>query len=455
MKHSGIMRYFLKRLRTFEGMLLGVNPERPERNILTGYFVYMLVGFALLMLPFATRRGDVYWLDNLFTAVSAVSTTGLATVDLTDTYTLFGQIVILLLVQLGGIGYMTMTSYIRYLTTHHSGSGRPVLEVSIARPQGMHLQDLVYNIIHFTFIFELLGFMAFYVSLAGAGDTSPAWHALYLSVSSFCTAGFSPFSDSLCAYATNIGINLTVALLSYAGALGFIVITDLTFKLTRPGYRITFTTKVILLITAIMTVGGTFILAFSPTMEHAHTVAQSITLSFFQTMSAMTTVGFNTVDLSGLHVGPILVFSLIMFVGASPSGTGGGVKTTAVSAVWGFVISKLGIRREVTFLGRIIPSYRTDSALTAVISYGTLIFIGCIVLSYSEPFGLSRILFEATSAIGTVGLSTGITPHLSDIGKWVIIVLMYVGRIGIITFGTALLSGMNSSTPSRMDDLVS
>ena len=144
-------------------------------------------------------------------------------------------------------------------------------------------------------------------------------------------------------------------------------------------------------------------------------------------------------DLSTLAVGPILIFSLIMFVGASPSGTGGGVKCTSVSAAWGFVVSKLGLRKDVTFLGRAIPAYRIDTALSSIIVYGAMIFLACVVLSYSEPFKLSQILFEATSAIGTVGLSTGITPELSPVGKWMIIVMMYVGRVGVITFGSALL----------------
>ena len=124
---------------------------------------------------------------------------------------------------------------------------------------------------------------------------------------------------------------------------------------------------------------------------------------------------------------------------ASPSGTGGGVKCTSVSAVWGFIISKLGLRENVTFLNHIIPHYRIDTALTSVITYSLMIFCGCVVLSYSEPFKLSQILFEATSAIGTVGLSTGITPELSAIGKFTIIILMYIGRVGVITFGSALL----------------
>lgn len=172
-------------------------------------------------------------------------------------------------------------------------------------------------------------------------------------------------------------------------------------------------------------------------------------------MSEMTTVGFNTVDLSTLRVGPILVFALIMFIGASPSGTGGGVKSTSVSAVWGFVISKLGLRKDVTFLGRHIPHYRVDTALTSIIVYGLMIFLGCVTLSYSEPFPLSQILFESASAIGTVGLSTGITPELSTVGKVTIIVLMYIGRVGVITFGTALIGRLKERNrqAQRHEDL--
>lgn len=415
----------------------------------------MLIGFGLLMLPWATR-GAVGWIDNLFTAASALSTTGLATVDIPSSYTIFGQGVILFLIQLGGIGYMTVSSYIIYRLTHHAGNytGK-VVSTSIAVPYGMKLRELVNNIIHFTFIFELLGFLSFYFTLRALGSSLPGWNALFLSVSSFCTAGFSPFRDSLCMFSDNIALNLTVAVLSYAGAMGFIVITDMTHKIRQRGYRVTFTTKVIVIITGIMTLGGTLILAFSPTPVSGDDWGHRLLLSFFQTMSAMTTVGYNTMDLSALRVGPILVFSLIMFIGASPSGTGGGVKCTSVSAVWGFIISKLGLRDKVTFLGRVIPSFRIDTALTSIIVYGVMIFLGCIVLSYSEPFRLSRILFEVTSAIGTVGLSTGITAELSDVGKFVLIVLMYIGRIGVITFGSALLirAKRNRNKPLVESDL--
>ena len=421
-----------------------------ERRILFGYLTYMIIGFLLLLLPISTRV-NTEWLNHLFTAVSAVSTTGLATVDIPATYTIFGQCVILLLIQIGGIGYMTMSSYIFFRVSHHADYKNVLINSSLSRPHGIPIKDLVNNIIHFTFIFELLGFIAFFFSLKHSGTSLPGWNALFLSISSFCTAGFSPFSDSLCSFNDNITINLTVAILSYTGAMGFIVMTDILYKIRKRDYALTFTTKVIILVTAIMTVGGTIILAFNPTMASIKDWGQRMLISFFQTMSAMTTVGFNTVDLTTLKVGPILVFSLIMFIGASPSGTGGGVKSTSVSAVWGFIVSKLGLRKRITFLGREIPHYRIETALTSVIVYGFMIFLGCIVLSYYEPFPLSQILFETSSAIGTVGLSTGITTELSAVGKITIIILMYIGRIGVITFGTALIGRLKDKKEQKED----
>lgn len=446
--HHIYMRFSLVRLLAF-----GHCSDVPERNIILGYAIYILFGFALLMLPFSC---DVpcSWIDNLFTAASALSTTGLATVDISGVYTLFGQCVLLLLVQLGAVGYMTLSTYIMYRLTHHAtGYAGRVMGASLGVPYGMRLRDLVNSVIHFTLLFEALGFISFLITFLCLDIPSPAWNALFLSISSFCTAGFSPFSDSLCMFCDNIAVNLTVAVLSYAGAMGFIVITDLTRKLRDRSYHITFTSKVIFLVTGIMTVGGTASLFLSPGMAYGGTEWHRLLLSFFQTMSAMTTVGFNTVDLSFLRAAPILVFSLIMFIGASPSGTGGGVKSTSVTAVWGFVKAKLGLSRQVTFLGRIIPSYRVDSALTSILVYGAVIFIGCLLLSYTEPFRLSQILFEVTSAIGTVGLSTGITPDLTTAGKIVLIILMYIGRAGVLTVGSALVI-RRTRVPSGTSDLV-
>lgn len=420
---------------------MGHYSDVPERNILLGYLVYAVAGWLLLMLPWATKGDILNPVDNLFTAVSAISTTGLATVDVGTTYTLFGQVVILLLVQLGGIGYMTLSSYIIFrLTRHAIGYNKQVMSRSIAVPWGMSLRQIVNNVIHFTIVFEVLGFLVLYPAMIHAGVHLPAWNAAFLSVSSFCTAGLSLFPDSLCSFSDNVVVNMTVAILSYVGAMGFIVITDVVNRLRGRIGHVTFTTKVIVMITGVMTIGGMTMLMLTPDVWSGESFGDRLLASFFQTMSAMTTVGYNSVQLGILPVSTVLVLSLIMFVGASPSGTGGGVKCTSVSVVWGYVFSKLGLREDVTFLGNRIPSYRVDTALTNVIVYGLFILLGCMALSFSDPLlSLSQIMFEATSALGTVGLSMDVTHNLSTAGKLIIISLMYIGRVGVISFSSAFV----------------
>lgn len=446
----GVLRFNMVKILAF-----GHYSDIPERNIVWGYLVYMLLGWGLLLLPWS-HVGDAMWLDDLFTAASAVSTTGLSTVVVGERYTLFGMIMILLLVQVGGIGYMTISSYLIYRLTHHSlrsNAGMVMRTMSI--PVEMDLRTLVYSVAHFTLAFELAGFLILWWSLWYSGIEHAAWYAVFLSVSSFCTAGFSPFPDSLCSFSGNMGVTLTVAFLSYAGALGFIVMTDISRKLHTRSYRITFTTKVILFITMLMTVVGTIFLTFGQAMAQEPSWPRRVAGAFFQTMSAMTTVGFNNVNLGMLSAGGAVVLSLVMFVGASPSGTGGGVKSTAVSATWAFVISRLGLRKDVTLRGNRLPSYRVDSALTNILTYGGILFLGVLALVCVEPIRMEALIFEAASALGTVGLSMNVTPSLTAAGKIIVIVLMYIGRIGVITFGSALVikARDNARTPAPRTDL--
>lgn len=322
-------------------MTFGCNSHVPERNIALGYIFYILVGFAALLLPWCHQQGaEASWLDHLFTATSAVSTTGLATVDVPGVYSTLGMCVILFLIQLGGIGYMTISTYLMLHLTHSINSrNQSVMKSAIPTPYGMELGAIVSNAVHFTIVFEALGFAALWVAFAHAGIEVPAWNALFITISSFCTAGFSTFSDSLCSLSGNLAVNLIVAALSYAGAMGFIVITDISQKLRRwRHYNITFTTRVILTMTCAVTVAGTALQVIFPAGDQASSASVGVLEAFFQTMSAMTTVGYNTFDLGTLAPISMLGLMVIMFVGASPSGTGGGVKCTTVSAVYAYVI---------------------------------------------------------------------------------------------------------------------
>lgn len=442
-----VFKMSMSRLVTF-----GCNSKVPERNIALGYVFYMLVGFLLLILPCSHTADSYNLVDDLFTAVSAVSTTGLATVDVPVVYTPFGMAVILFLIQIGAIGYMTVSSYIMlHLGQRMSNRSFKVMSSSLPVPSGVSIKSLVNNVINFTLIFELSGFIALWITFAFLDVELPAWNAIFISVSSFCTAGFSTFSDSLCSFRDNLAVNAIVAMLSFTGAMGFIVITDLRNKCFNRRYKVTFTTKIILVMTFSLTLFGTVILSVFPAADQSSSMMPRVLESFFQSMSAMTTVGYNTFNLASLAPASVLVLSVIMFIGASPSGTGGGVKSTTVSAVYAFVMSKLRGDRHVTLDGNRLPDYRINSALANIIVYGTVLLVGVLLLVMSEDFTFSSLLFESVSALGTVGVSLGITPELSVFGKLVIVVMMYIGRIGVLTLGVALSSHVLKTNLQRTD----
>lgn len=444
------LRVSMSRLMTF-----GCNSNIPERNIALGYLFYILVGTVLLCLPWSVRAGaHATVIDHIFTVTSAVSTTGLATVDVPGTYSMFGLIVILFLIQMGAIGYMTISSFLMlHITKKISERGSRVMGTAIPAPFGMNLSMLIDSVVKFTFLIEAIGFAALWITFGCLGVETPAWNAIFISISSFCTAGFSTFPDSLCSFSGNVAVNLIVAALSYSGAMGFIVMTDLKRKCLDRHHKVTFTTRVILTITFWMTVAGTAVLLIFPRQGEPADLTTRFLESFFQTMTAMTTVGFNTFDLSTLPAISVLVMSVIMFVGASPSGTGGGLKSTTLSAVSAFVTSMLRGRKNVTLRGNTLPFYRVNSALTNIIVYGTVLLLGVLALTVSEGFSFSALLFEATSALGTVGISLGITPGLSVAGKIIITLLMYIGRTGVLTLAAALMTHAISQTPAKTIDI--
>lgn len=448
------MKFKLKLLRFIRRVVIYRRfSSYPQRNIAIGYVLYALIGFLLLLLPWSHRL-ECSAIDDLFSAVSAISTTGLSTVDTSATYSIFGQIILLALIQLGGIGYMTLSSYIFYRMTHHSlRYSDEVIKTSIAIPAGVNMRTLVRNVLFFTLIFEVIGAILLYICFLIRGLQAPLWNAIFISISSFCTAGFSPFSDSLCSLRDSVMVNIVVTMLAYAGGMGFIVITDCLQKIRNIHHKVSFTTKVILFITSLLTIIGTTILTVSSRGEF-DSFGHCLLSSFFHTMSAMTTVGFNTIDISSLSLFAVLIMCMIMFIGASPSGTGGGVKSTSISAIYAFIKSRLRPNSGIQIMGHKLPWYRVDNALTNFILYVLIFSCGLLLLVAVEPLPLEDLMFETLSALGTVGLSLGITSSLSTIGKIIIIVIMFIGRIGVITFASALLKKIIHQTrPIKRDDL--
>ena len=444
----------------------------PVKILVLGYLSYLLVGWALLCVPaMQDAPGGLSALDNLFTATSAMSTTGLITVDQPRVYSFWGELVILLLIQLGGLGYMTFGSFVVL-------AGRPRLSewregmtrTAFVMPAGFRPAAFIRSVVLFTLAVEVVGaallFWAFSsagvaerAALTGDADIGAsfsgwahvAWQSVFHSISAFCTAGFSLFPDSLAAYRDNPWINMITSALSLFGAIGFIVMADVFWTLTGRRRHLTLTTKVILKFTFWILVLGTALLFLAEPALRDLPAESRLMAAFFQAMTAATTVGFNTVDIGALSAASVLLMYGLMIIGASPSGTGGGLKSTSLSAIFATVRSTLRGQHEVHFAGRLIPRDRLHTAYAALGFYVFTLAVGgyLLLLTESRPDAiradavrpLQDLLFEAASALGTVGISRGVTGELSDLGKWVIIGLMFIGRVGPLTFGLALFAG--------------
>ena len=412
---------------------------QPVRLVLTGYLVCVAVGWVLLSTPAASAVAGVSPLDHLFTATSAVSTTGLATVGTPATYSRFGEIVILILIQIGGIGYMSLGSFIVLSRGRRMSAARQrMLSADFAMPRDFQLDEFIRGVVVFTVVAEVLGVLALWALFVDAGVAEPLYQAVFHSVSAFCTAGFSLFDNSLEDFASNVGVNAVVSILALLGAVGFIVAVDLWRVVAGRQRRLTTTSRIILRLTALLTVVGTLGIYLVEPTEFAPTPALRLLASFFQAMTAMTTVGFNTVPIGGLVPGVLFLTILLMVVGASPSGTGGGLKTTTLSAVFAVARSVLRGQTEVTSHGRRIPTDRVFAAVASFAFYVAVLLGGVFVLTLTEAAPFEALVFEATSALGTVGLSMGITGDLTALGKLAIILMMFAGRLGPLSFGSAL-----------------
>lgn len=418
----------------------------PFKTILFGFAGYVLIGVLLISLPWA-QKIPVSLVDNLFNVVSAMSTTGLTTGALSEMYTPLGKLILLGLIQLGAIGYMTLTSFLILSTSKKISTHRvKILSAEFTMPEMFELKHFIINIIIYTIVIELIGTILLCFEFSKLGLDKPLWSALFHSVSAFSTAGFSIYAEGLVKFQNNLSINLIIAFLCYAGAIGFIVPMDIYRRLTKKSTEITFTTKIILFITAIITLIGTLIYIYSSNADALS--------AFFQVMSASTTAGFNTVDVSKLPDAALLVLIFAMIIGASPSGTGGGIKTTSVTAILGIITSVVrGHPEKITFLKRVIPANRVMTAAAAATSYMLILFISTLLMCLFDSHSFMELFFETTSALGTVGLSLGITADLSTIGKVILSITMFLGRIGALTLGIAFFRIKESNIVRPQSDL--
>jgi len=431
-----------------------IREVHPVRLVTLGYLSYVLAGWILLVLPFAHASERVSALDALFTATSAMSTTGLATASTGKDFNLFGQAVILVLIQLGGIGYMTFGSFVILSRSQTLSERRQLIGSTVFNlPQEFRIDKFIRSVAVFTFLTEVVGATALFAVFSSLDMPDALWSAVFHSVSAFCTAGFSLYDNSFEQFRANVAVNVILAVLSYLGAIGFIVFVDVWRRLIGKTSAFTLTSRVILVTTAWVSVVGVVLFFVGEPSIQTLPVHDRLITAVFQVMTSVTTVGFNTVPIPQLSQASLFLIVMLMVIGASPAGTGGGLKTTTLSAVFAVIRSTLTGRGKVTFWGRTIPEERIWAAMATLGFYSVSLILGCYLLALTESFPFEGLLFEAASALGTVGLSTGITADLTPIGKLIVTGMMFIGRLGPLAFGIALFLPSGVPEKKESDDL--
>lgn len=407
-----------------------IQKSSPPRLIAFGFAFVILTGAFLLMLPVSIREGEtVSFVDALFTSTSAVCVTGLIAVDTADHFTVFGRTVVALLIQTGGLGVTCVgVSLILAAGRRISFKTRMMIKESwnISSYQG--LVKLVKYVLKITLLFELVGtFLSFLVFVQDFSPLDALGISIFHSIAAFNNSGFDILGGltNLIPYQNNVLLNLTTAFLIITGGIGFLVIIDVKNK--KSFKKLTFHSKVVISTSMILIIVGTVLLKMTENISWLG--------AFFHSVSART-AGFSTYSLGSFTNAGLFVLIVLMFIGASPGSTGGGIKTSTLFVMVQMIRSVMNHQHCVAFKRRIDDSTIRQAFVVAFLSI-CIVIISTFLLAYVEPeLSFMSLLFESTSAFGTVGLSTGITTQLCDIAKVIVIVTMYVGRLGAMTVAT-------------------
>ena len=419
----------------------------PSRLIAVGFLLVILAGAGLLMLPIASRGEPAGFLDALFTSTSATCVTGLVVRDTFTGWTVFGQLVILALIQLGGLGFMTFITLTSMLLGKRLGLyDRKVLMQSAGNITLDGTAALIRKIIPFTFVFEFAGAALLSIRfIPEFGVLRGIYAAVFHAISAFCNAGFdlmgmrAPFS-SLTAYVSDPLVSLTICMLIIIGGLGFLVWRDLVRCRFR-WKRLQLHSKLVLTTSGILLLGGGLLfLGFEWNASMADlSIPEKLLASFFQAVTPRT-AGFNTVDLSKLSDSGNLLTDFLMLIGGSPGSTAGGIKTTTVAILYLTCWSVLKGTEDTECFRRRMPAANVRTAFSVLTVAGTAVLTGTMLILVLEHTGLIPAFYEVVSAVGTVGLTAGLTPVLTTAGKLVIIVLMYMGRLSPVTLALLFAS---------------
>ena len=437
-----IAKYFF--FNAFEGAVYKRLVKNPPVTFLLSFATTIMFGTILLMLPAASATNKVTpFINALFTSTSATCVTGLVVVDTGTYFSTFGQLVILALIQIGGLGIMTIsTAFAVLLGQKLTLKVENVMQNVMGQSMKFDMITLVKNVVLLTLIIEAIGAAILYTTFYKMYDTPLAiYYSVFHSVSAFCNAGFGLYSDSFSRFTFNFNINAIITLLIILGGLGFPVIVDLYNHIMKKSnrYSMTLHTKIVLSMTAFLLVFGMvafFISEYYSTMR-GFTIHQRLMTSWFQSVTSRT-AGFNTLDQSQMSHSSSLVSMILMFIGASPGSTGGGVKTSTFALLLLTIIALIKGQPDLSIFKRKIGAASARQSVGLIMLALISIFLIAFLMLLNDRFDMERTLFEAVSAFGTVGLSMGITPHLNAVSKFLIIILMYFGRVGPLTVLFAL-----------------
>lgn len=421
----------------------------PMPLLALSFLLVIVTGSILLWLPFSNKVAPQSYLDNLFVATSATCVTGLVPYPVVEQYNRFGQIVLICLMQIGGLGLMTILFLVVSLMKHKlMMKEKKLIQDSLSKTDLRDVPKFIKSIVKYTLVFEGIGVILFAIRFIPMyGLTEGLFNSIFLSVSAFCNAGLDNFSvSSLAPFVNDPLINFTVCGLIITGGLGFVVWLDLKNIFTsalkkKTSFRkikqlLAVHTKVVLLMTGALLASGTiiiFLLEFNnPATLGPLGLFEKWMASFFQS-TTLRTAGFSTVSMAALKPATQFIMCLYMFIGGSPGGTAGGIKTTTFAMLFIFIVFILRNDTHINVMKRDIPRINFMKAYVVTMMYLGALLIAVFILSITENIPFLAIVFESFSAIATVGLSMDATPLLSSIGKIVIILLMFIGRVGPIT----------------------
>ncbi|MCC5651345.1 TrkH family potassium uptake protein [Nostoc sp. XA013] len=423
------------------------------RTICLGFLAVIAVGTILLMMPFSTSNGT--WnnlIVALFTSTSAVCVTGLSVVDPGTYFSFWGQLFIALLVQIGGLGYMTTTTFLILLIGHRFDMRQKIaIQQALDRPGMSGSAQVIRSIIATTLIFEITGiFLLLPAFVPEYGWSKGLWLAIFHSINSWNNAGFSLFKDNLIGYQSSFLVVFTVTILIIFGGIGYQVILEMYFwlrdrilknsirmQIFSLDFKVATSTTLILLFLGL--VAFFCIEIRNPETFGSLNLRDQILVAWFQSVTPRT-AGFNTIDIGKMTTAGLFITIALMFLGASPGGTGGGMKTTTLRVLTSCTKAILQGKEEVLLYDRKIAISLILKAVGVLVGSVAAVILATILISLTDPtLDFIKILFEVVSAFATVGLSTGITASISTTAKLILIVTMYVGRVGILLLMSAIL----------------